>query len=58
MFNQFLSQGQGFFQIESHNTFWFNITGSLACKMNNFVQNKSQVTKALEHRMKKDNWKR
>ena len=32
---------------------WFNSTGSLACEMNHFVQNKSQTTKALEHWIKK-----
>ena len=32
--------------------FWSNITGSLACKTNHFVQSKSQATKALVDRMK------
>ena len=31
--------------------FWSNITGSLACKMNHFVQSKSQATKVLVDRM-------
>lgn len=53
MFNQVLSQGHSFFLREVHNTLWCNSTGSLACEMNHFVQNKSQTTKALEHWMKK-----
>ena len=31
------------------------MTGSLACKMDNFVQNKSQATKTLEVE-KKESW--
>ena len=32
---------------------FYNLTGALACKLNHFVQNKSQATKAFEDRMKK-----
>ena len=30
-----------------------NITGSIACKMNHFIQNASQATKVLDDRIKK-----
>ena len=46
MFNKFLSQGHSFFLRST--ILWFNITGSLTCKMNKFVQNKSQAKKILE----------
>ena len=39
---------------ETHHNLWSNITGFPECKMDNFVQKKSQATKALEDR-KEDN---
>ena len=40
---------------ETHHILWSEITGSLACKMNYFVQNKSQGKKPLEDKME-ENW--
>ena len=46
MFNKFMSQGQRFFLRST--ILCFNVTGSLICKMKQFVQNKSQAKKLLE----------
>ena len=50
---QLISGGSSLFLFVPRFSMQFNITGSRACRFNHFVENKSQVTKVLEDRMKR-----